>query len=80
MLKSPNVFVRPESTVNFRTGKRVPRTNITCALFDRSSNVLTVSYTVHIRCVRLTEKACKRYIEPGSYAEPSNFLHFVMRW
>ena len=40
--------------VNFRTGNRVSRTNIACAFFDRSSNVLSVSYMVHIRCVRYT--------------------------
>ena len=45
--------VRPELwTVSFSTGNRVPRTNIACAFFDRSTNVLSVSYTVHIRCVR----------------------------
>ena len=51
----PLMSIRPElRTINYRTGKRFPRTNITCAFIDRSSNVLTISYTVHIRCVRFT--------------------------
>ena len=40
--------------VNYSTGDRVLRTNNACAYFDRSTNVLSVSYTVHIRFVRYT--------------------------
>ena len=51
----PLMSVRPDLwTVNYRTGNRVPRTNIACAFFDRSMDVLSVSYTVHIRCARYT--------------------------
>ena len=40
--------------INYRTGNRVPGTSTACALCDHSTNVLSVSYTVHIRFVRYT--------------------------
>ena len=47
--------VRPElRSVNFRTGYRVPQTNIAWAFFDRSTNALSVSYMAGIHCVGYT--------------------------
>ena len=40
--------------INYRTGNRVPGTSTACAFCDHSTNVLSVSYTVHIRFVRYT--------------------------
>ena len=37
-----------------RTGNRVSWTSAACPFCDRSTNVLSVSYTVHIRFVRYT--------------------------
>ena len=51
----PLMSVRPELyPVNYRTGNRVPKTSITRAFCVRSTNVLSVSYTVHIRFDRYT--------------------------
>ena len=41
-------------TVNNKTYNSVSWTNTTCAFCDRSMNVLSVSYTVHISFVRYT--------------------------
>ena len=41
-------------TVNYRTSKRVSWTGTPCSFCDRSMNVLSVSYTVHIPFVRYT--------------------------
>ena len=41
-------------TVNCRTGSIVSRTSTASAFFDRSANVLSVSYTVYIRFVCYT--------------------------
>ena len=40
--------------VNFRTGNRVSWTSTACAFCDHSTNVLSVSYTVHIHFVDYT--------------------------
>ena len=40
--------------VNCRTGKRVYPTSTACTFSVRSTNVLSVSYMVHIRFVRYT--------------------------
>ena len=45
-------------TVNYRTGNRVPKTSTACAFCVRSTNVLSISYTVHIRFVRYTSVTC----------------------
>ena len=51
----PLMSFRPElRTVNCRTGKRVSPTSAACSFCDRSANVLSVPYTVHIRFVRYT--------------------------
>ena len=51
--------VRPELwTVNYRTGNRVSWTNTAWAFCDRSTNVLSVSYTVRIRVVRYISVTC----------------------
>ena len=51
----PLMSVRPElRTANRRTGKRVSPMSTACSFCDRSANVLSVSYTVHIRFVRYT--------------------------
>ena len=51
-----SVDVRLTSVVNgqYRTGNRVSWARTACAFCDRSTNVLSVSYTVHIRFVRYT--------------------------
>ena len=37
--------------ISYRTGNRDPGTSTACAFCDNSTNVLSVSYTVHIRFV-----------------------------
>ena len=41
-------------SVNYRTGKIVSWAITACAFCGRSTNVLSVTYTVHIRSVRVT--------------------------
>ena len=62
--------VRPELwTVNCRTGKRVSWPSTACSFCDRSANVLSVSYTVHICFVRYTS-ATRTFVDClfGTYA------------
>ena len=44
--------------VNYRTGKRVFWTSTACTFCDRSTNVLSIFYTVHIRFVHYTSATC----------------------
>ena len=59
----PLMSVWPELwTVNCQTGKRVSGTSTACSFCDRSANVLSVSYTVHIRFVHYTS-VTRRFID-----------------
>ena len=40
--------------INYRAGNRVPGTSTASAFCDHSTNILSISYTVHIRFVRYT--------------------------
>ena len=55
----PLMSVQPEfCTVNYRPGKIVSWAITACAFCDRSTNVLSVSYTVHIRFVHYMSVTC----------------------
>ena len=71
--------VRPELwSVNYRTGNRVPQTSTACAFCFRSTNVLSVSYAVHIRFVRYTYVSWPFFVPylSGTYA-PDDFRHRI---